>query len=75
LVEAKTGHRRIGNLAWRWRAGRKVKDGTYWGADEVKKGIDFLGGAIKKLDGSLTQSWSPDRTTLDVEQNRQLGNQ
>jgi hypothetical protein len=36
---------------------RKVKDGTYWSADEVKKGVDFLGGEIKKLGpGSLTQS-------------------
>jgi hypothetical protein len=51
---------------------RKVKDGTYWSADEVKKGVDFLGGEIKKLGpGSLTQSQSPDRTTLDVERNRQ----
>lgn len=37
--------------------GRKIKDGTYWSADEVKKGADFLGGEIKKLGpGSLTQS-------------------
>jgi hypothetical protein len=37
--------------------GRKVKDGTYWSADEVKKGVDFLGGEVNKLGpGSLTQS-------------------
>jgi hypothetical protein len=37
--------------------GRKVKDGAYWSADEVKKGVDFLGSEIKKLGpGSLTQS-------------------